>query len=276
MTKPFTPEIKIDELNASSLSSKYLFLHSAGDGGQGIVFKATLLENGKDVAIKIYSPDQLIRRAELEVNKLERTTSPFLARLIEYGNFNFRGQLCFYVVTEYVEGKDLRRKLQEGKLTQSESIKLLRQMVQAIDELWNLRIVHCDIKPANIMYSDKEDFQLIDLGLAKHLDTQTITAVGLIMGTFGYMAPEQLRGRKNFTLRVDIFALGIVVYEALTGVHPFQKNQFLIGQINPTPIRDFVKVDDSLSKAVEWMLEANPIRRPSTCQQILQLIEGVV
>lgn len=200
MTKPFTPDIQIDELNASSLSGKYLFIEPAGDGGQGTVFKATLLENGKNVAIKIYSPDQLIKRAELEVNKLERTTSPFLARLIEYGNFNFRGRPCFYVVTEYVEGKDLRKKLQEGTLTQSESITLLRQMVQAIDELWKLRIVHCDIKPANIMYSDTGDFQLIDLGLAKHLDTQTITAAGLIMGTFGYMAPEQLRGRKNFTL----------------------------------------------------------------------------
>lgn len=73
-----------------------------------------------------------------------------------------------------------------------------------------------------------------------------------------------------------MFALGIVVYEALTGVHPFHKNQFFIGQMNPLPIKDFVPVDDRFSRAVEWMLEVNPVRRPSTCQQILQLIEGVV
>ncbi|MDN4094572.1 serine/threonine-protein kinase [Brevibacillus agri] len=276
MSKPFVPDITIEELNASSLNSDLLFIQPIGDGGQGTVFKATSVSTGKDVAVKIYSPDQLIKRAELEVKKLEKTNSPFLARLIGYGNFDFRGRDCFYVITEYVKGKDLRITLQERTLTIQEATRLLRQMLQAIDELWKLRIVHCDIKPANIMFSDTGDFQLIDLGLAKHLDTQTITAAGLIMGTFGYMAPEQLRGRKNFTLRVDFFALGIVVYEALTSIHPFQKNQFFVGSFNPLPLSDFIEIDEKLEKAINWMLEPNPIRRPSSIQQILQLIEGVV
>ncbi|ELK41458.1 protein kinase family protein [Brevibacillus agri BAB-2500] len=196
MSKPFVPDITIEELNASSLNSDLLFIQPIGDGGQGTVFKATSVSTGKDVAVKIYSPDQLIKRAELEVKKLEKTNSPFLARLIGYGNFDFRGRDCFYVITEYVKGKDLRITLQERTLTIQEATRLLRQMLQAIDELWKLRIVHCDIKPANIMFSDTGDFQLIDLGLAKHLDTQTITAAGLIMGTFGIWLQSNLEAER--------------------------------------------------------------------------------
>ena len=276
MTKPFNPAITIEELNTSELSKSFLFIESMGDGGQGSVFKALSTQDGKEVAVKIYSPDQLLKRAELEVSKLEKTNSPFLAKLIEYGSFEFRTQKCFYVVTQFVKGMDLQKIMVNRTLTEEEATRLLRQMLHAIEELWRLRVVHCDIKPANIMLSRTGDFQLIDLGIAKHLDAQTLTVAGYVMGTFGYMAPEQLKGRKNLTLRVDLFALGIVVYETLTLVHPFQKNQFLIGHIKPLPITEFVSVHDNLAKAIHWMLETNPIKRPSTCQQILHLIEGVV
>lgn len=273
MSKPFVPDIEIDEVN--QIFEDYLFIDPIGDGGQGVVFKAISKNSNQEVAVKVYSPNQLIKRAELEVEKLEQTTSAYLARLIEYGNFEFRGITCFYVVTEYVEGQDLKKTLTSRTLNQSQTNKLLLQMLHAIDELWKLRIVHCDIKPANIMYSNYGDFQLIDLGLAKHLDNQTITAAGLIMGTFGYMAPEQLRGRKNLTLRVDLFSLGVVLYESLTGAHPFNSNQLLVGRITPEPIENFVEVDRKLVKAINWMLEPNPIRRPASCNHILQLVEGV-
>lgn len=276
MTKPFSPAITIEELNTSELNKSYFFIEPMGDGGQGSVFKALSTQDGKEVAVKIYSPNQLLKRAELEVSKLEKANSPYLVRLIEYGTFEFRAQKCFYVVTQFVQGLDLQKMMQIRTLSQEEATKLLRQMLHAIEDLWRLRVVHCDIKPANIMLSRYGDFQLIDLGIAKHLDAQTLTVAGYVMGTFGYMAPEQLRGRKNLTLRVDLFALGIVVYEALTLVHPFHKNQLLIGKIKPTPITEYVDVHENLARAIHWMLEANPIKRPSTCQQILHLIEGVV
>ncbi|WP_128104201.1 serine/threonine-protein kinase [Paenibacillus sp. DCT19] len=276
MSKPFTPEITVDELNGTSIGEQFLFLSPIGDGGQGTVFKAVLSHDSQEIAVKVYSPDQLIKRAELEVAKLEKTKSPHLARLVDHGSLALRGRECFFVATEYVPGTDLKKYLEKATLSQSEAAKLLKQMLFAIEEMWELRIVHCDIKPANIMCSISGEFQLIDLGLAKHLDTQTITMAGMIMGTLGYMAPEQLRGRKNFTLRVDLFALGIVVYEALAGVHPFHKNQFHIGNMEPLPLSEFVEVDSRLEQALRWMLQANPVRRPSSCKQILSLIEEVI
>lgn len=273
MTKQFVPDIQIEELNKTF--PKYEFISPLGDGGQAEVFKAKRRLDGKDVAVKIYSPDNLVKRAEMEVEKLEKAHLQYLAKVIEHDTIKFRDMDCYYVVTEYLKGEDLRKTLNKRVLTEEETKILLKNMVLAIDELWRLRVVHCDIKPENILYLDDGTFTLIDLGYAKHLDKESMTVFGTIYGTVGYVAPEQIRGRRSLTLRADLFALGIILYEAVTGKHPFGKNQALIFQgIDPLPVENIIKIEDELAKAINWMLKLNPVKRPSSCQQILTLVEG--
>jgi len=151
-----------------------------------------------------------------------------------------------------------------GPLEEKLVIQICCRISQAIDELWNLRIVHRDIKPGNILVGELNTVYLIDLGVAKHLDKETVTTEGYTLGTPGYMSPEQAIGRKGLTLKSDMFSLGIVLYEALTGLHPFNNNQYLIGRINPRRLGDIKKVRPELIEVIENMLALHPTERPSS------------
>lgn len=270
----FTPKLEVDEL--TYLFSEYGDIRDFAEGGQGCIFKA-VSDSGIPVAIKIYAPDQTIVRAELEVQKLQHIRSHYMVQLIKSGYVNIRGKESFYTVTRFEEGEDLRRHLSnQGNLCDAEVRLLLAHICTAIDELWAAKVVHCDIKPENILQGADGNFRLVDLGLAKHLDAKTITQFGMTMGTIGYMAPEQMAGRKNYTLRVDLFALGVVAYEALTGVHPFGKNQMLIASPK-IPIQlpsELVKVDTDLEETIVKMLNRNPLLRPKSGSSVIAMIGG--
>lgn len=276
MGNPFEPILTIEEVNESF--ADYHIFDTLGAGGQGSVFKGVNKSDGKEIAVKLYSPNQLIKRAELEVSKLEKVDSPFLASVVEHGYVRLRGYDCYFVTTPYMKGSDLREVLKKRKLTPVETRKLLIDMLVAIDDLWKLRVVHSDLKPANILYLENGDFVLIDLGFAKHLDNETITMGQAIMGTMGYIAPEQLKGRRHLTLRADMFSLGVLAYEALTGIHPFHRNQELIffGQMRVTPIKDLIDVDENLSKSIHWLMESNPLKRPVSGKSVIDILKGEV
>lgn len=232
------------------------------------------MRTNQEIAIKVYSPNQLVKRAELEVSKLERVASPYLANVIEHGYATIRDTQCYFVTTGYMEGSDLKEVLKTRKLTLDETRKLLIDILSAIDDLWKLRVVHSDLKPANILYLSNGDFVLIDLGFAKHLDNESITMGQVIMGTWGYIAPEQIRGRRNLTLRADMFSLGVLAYEAITGIHPFHRNQDLIfGQMQATPINLLTHIDEKLSRSIHWLMELQPLKRPVSGKQVIELLK---
>lgn len=273
MANPFEPPLTIEEVD--SAFDQYTIFDVLGGGGQGSVFKGRDLRNDEEVAVKLYAPNQLIKRAELEVSKLEKVDSPNLAYVVEHGYVRLRETNCYFVSTKYMEGSDLKEVLNQRKLTSDETRKLLIDMLSAIDDLWKLRVVHSDLKPANILFLSTGDFNLIDLGFAKHLDNETITMGQVIYGTWGYIAPEQLRGRRNLTLRADMFALGVLAYEALTGVHPYQRNQDLIfyGQFQVTPIEDLIAIDKNLSKSIHWLMEPNSLKRPVSGAKVIDILK---
>lgn len=274
MGSPFEPKLTIEEVD--NAFDQYRVFDNLGAGGQGSVFRGVDLRTGQEVALKIYSPNQLIKRAELEVNKLEQVESSYLAQVIEHGNARIRDFDVYYVATKYMVGSDLKEVLKTRNLSEIETKQLLIHILSAIEDLWKLRVVHSDIKPANILYLSNGDFVLIDLGFAKHLDNDSITMGQAIMGTLGYIAPEQLRGRRNLTLRADMFPLGILAYEAVTGIHPFQRNQNLIFGKQPViPINNHLNIEVNLAESIHWLMELNPLKRPVSCQKVIEhLKEG--
>lgn len=274
MSKLFTSDLTLSEIK--EVFPELDILEIIKSGGEGTVIKTFLKDQDKFLALKIYAPDHLSKRNELEVKKLSKISSPYMIQLYNYGTKMIKGKECFYTLTSFINGNDLRRLMQSGyKFTEEEVINMIKCISSAITELWKEKVVHCDIKPDNILYVDG-NFILIDLGIAKYIDEPTMTAYGVIMGTLGYIAPEQIKGRKNLTQKADYYSLGIVAYEMLVGNHPFNFNQDLIMELTPLPEINFSTSSNSnLTNTIKLLTQPLAYKRPFNQTQILKCL-GVI
>jgi serine/threonine-protein kinase len=270
MSEDATLYLTLDEVD--DLFEDYSVVDSLESGAQGFVFKVKREE--KELFLKIYKPDMKIR-AEREVEKLKELDSPYFVDLIDSGNIQIGDKDYYYAVTDFISGENLKNVIKVRKLEDFEMRKLIISMCRAIDQLWENDIVHRDIKPANIMKRE-DDFILIDLGIAKHHDLSTITKTGMALGTPVYMSPEQLAARKNITLKSDLFSLGIVLYEAYTGQHPYGFEYTMIGRISPTPIKSArLNYDNKIANIINYLLKTRPIDRPFSGKEVIEyLMEG--
>lgn len=239
-----------------------------GGGGQGDVFKVRN-PDGRTEALKIYGASVQRARVDREIQALGRLRSESIVTLHRHGTVTLRNDDCMFAAFTYIEGTTLREILRNASLPVSTAIDLIRRIAMAIDSLWALRVVHRDITPRNIMLDADGRAHLIDLALAKHLDEDPLTQLGWTHGTPGYMSPEQARGARTLSLRSDIFCLGIVAYEAISGRHPWGRNQALIGVRPPIPLNSFLNINLRLGTVVQAMLETYPVRRPSSGRAII-------
>lgn len=273
MTLPFNPPLEMYEIRESfPYLSDVEILKS---GGEGTVIKAFDSKINDYVAIKIYSSNHHKTRTELEVNKLRKIRNPYIVSLYNHGEVILRGENCYFTETTYIDGNDLRVLLNaKRKFSPKEVENIIKCISSAIDSLWQEKVVHCDIKPDNIL-SNNGDYVLIDLGVAKHFDISTITAANMIMGTLGYLAPEQFNGRKNITLKADYYALGITAYELLVGYHPFNMNQMamLNNKIQSFPLN--IPIPTKLKNLIFKMTDPIPYNRPINHIEICKDLEGV-
>lgn len=206
-------------------------------GGQKLVFPCRL--NGEPIALKVMltgaSParrpgqqDEATERAMREVELMRQIDSPYLVKLgaIELTHATINSQKVIYFAEEWIEGTDLKTLIQRsGPLSPDAVIELGLNIVEAISLLWDKDVVHRDIKPGNIMRRDATGgYVLLDLGIALDLSDISLTRTGRIAMTEAYASPEQLdpSHKRDLDCRSDFFSLGIVLYEALTGKHPFQ------------------------------------------------------
>lgn len=270
MSSPFSPPLSADEI--SSLFPEFTTINIIKSGGEGTVVKVTYT-CGDSTALKIYGPTHLKARTELEAKKLKCIDSPYLVKLYKNNSVTIRGLDCYYTETSFVEGKDLKTLLDIGyKFTERDVINLLKCISLAIDSLWEQRVVHCDIKPENIIKRG-DDYILIDLGIAKYLDENTMTQAGMIMGTYGYIAPEHLNGRKNLTQKADYYTLGITAFEILANYHPYNNNQFAMFN-NPVPdLPDNIEISLNVKNLIRKMMNLVPYLRPSTYKQIINELQ---
>ncbi len=223
----------------------YEIVDALGAGGMGEVYKARDTRLGRTVAIKVLpehlaASPELRQRLEREARAVSSLSHPNVCALYDLG----RDQGVDFLVMEYLEGESLARRLGKGPLPTDELLRIAVQIADALDKAHRSGIIHRDLKPGNIMLT-RDGAKLLDFGLAKAervLEggdatvsptlSQPLTAAGTILGTYQYMAPEQLEG-KEADPRTDIYAFGAVLYEMATGRRVFEASSpaSLIGAI---------------------------------------------
>jgi eukaryotic-like serine/threonine-protein kinase len=218
--------MSIPDLLAQALSHRYAIERELGAGGMGTVYLARDLRHDRQVALKVFRPaveaavgsERFLREIRLAAS----LTHPHLLPVFDSGEAG--GYL--YYVSPYIEGESLRERIQrEGPLPIPDAVRILHALADALATAHAAGIVHRDLKPANVLLSGRHAL-LADFGVAKALDEASgedeLTAFGMTVGTPQYMAPEQAAGEPHVDHRADIYALGILGYEMLTGSPPFQ------------------------------------------------------
>jgi eukaryotic-like serine/threonine-protein kinase len=194
-----------------------------GVGGMGVVYLATYLKNGRKMAVKVLPPDltndpKLVRRFLREMNILSKLRHDNIVRY--YGGGKDKTQ-HFYAM-EYMDGGSIEHLLKKkGRFSWEETIDHARQIALALEYAHNHGIIHRDLKPANLFLGKDGRLKLGDFGIARDTQATALTAAGRTVGTYAYMAPEQISGKPPVSRKTDLYALGCVMFEMLTGKPPF-------------------------------------------------------
>lgn len=208
------------------LGNRYEILEKIGTGGMGDVYKAHCHKLDRIVAIKVlkaqYNDDNnFIRKFKRESLAAASISHPNIVSIYDVGTEEVDGEKVHYIVMEFIDGKTLKELIaDDGKIPEKRALNYLAQITEALKVAHNKGIVHRDIKSQNIMVTKDHRVKVTDFGIARVADNATVTATNAIMGSVHYFSPEQARGSKVDN-RSDIYSLGIVMFEMLTGRVPF-------------------------------------------------------
>ena len=247
-------------------------LELLGQGGMGAVYKARQKQLDRLVALKILPPEvgqaeAFAERFTREAQSLAKLNHPQIVTVHEFGHTE---DGLYYFLMEFVDGTDLRHVIQAGELKADQALAIVPQLCDALQYAHKKGIVHRDIKPENILLDKEGNIKIADFGLAMLLDRPTtdftLTQAGQRMGTPHYMAPEQIEGAHEVDHRADIYSLGVVFYEMLTGELP-------LGRFAPPSKK--VQVDVRLDEIVLHTLEKEPERRYQHASEIKTDVETV-
>jgi tetratricopeptide (TPR) repeat protein/TolB-like protein/predicted Ser/Thr protein kinase len=274
----------LSELVGSSVSH-YRISEKLGAGGMGEVFKAEDVKLGRKVALK-FLPETLsddpgaLERFEREARAASAIGHPNICTIYEIGEHDGRP----FIAMELVEGRTLAEKLKSGPMAIEEALRIARQMAEALEEAHEHDIIHRDLKPANVIVTAKGRAKILDFGLAKLLrpispdaptaEESLLTRAGAVMGTVPYMAPEQLKGEPA-DARTDLYALGELLFEMVTGRRPFTETQTaqLIAAIlsqPPPPLRPLNKeIPPELEAIILKLLAKHPSGRYQSAHELL-------
>lgn len=267
--------------------SHYRVLEKLGEGGMGVVYKARDERLHRDVALKVLPrgvlDDQATRaRFKQEAIALAKLNHPNIEAIYQFDSENG----VDFLVTEFVPGTTLADRIEDAPLGDESASQFALQIAHALEEAHEHGVVHCDLKPANMMVTPKGRIKILDFGLARILrvgetDT-TLTAVPLdsIAGTLPYMAPEQLNGGR-IDERTDIYAAGVVLYRMCAGRLPFEGSNAasLVGRIlNAPPVaprKIQPKIPSTLERVILKCLEKQPERRYQSARELRNAFAGV-
>jgi serine/threonine-protein kinase len=210
-------------MKGQKINDRYQIIKTIGEGGMANVYLAydTILD--RDVAVKVLRGDlandeKFVRRFQREALNASSLSHPNIVEVYDVGDDN--GQ--YFIVMEYIEGKNLKDLLKKrGKLTVSEVVDIMSQIADGLSVAHDSYIIHRDIKPQNIMILENGLVKITDFGIAMAMNATQLTQTNSVMGSVHYLPPEQASG-KGSTLKSDIYSMGILMYELLTGVLPYR------------------------------------------------------
>lgn len=282
------------DMTGRVIAGRYRLLDKLGEGGMGAVFRAEQLSLKRVVALKLLRPalsdnDELVRRFNAEAEMAARLSHPNTVTLYDFGQ-DSDGML--FIAMELIAGQSLRQTLGQGPMPLARIVAIADQICDSLGDAHQRGIVHRDLKPDNVMLSErgsKRDIVcVLDFGIAKLRDQRgdvtgvPITQAGALLGTPQYMAPEQIRG-ETVDGRADIYALGIILYEMLTGALPFEAPSLMAilschlldTPIPPSQRRPDLAVPPAVEQLIMTMLSKAPGERPSSMYEVARQLAEI-
>jgi serine/threonine protein kinase/Tfp pilus assembly protein PilF len=278
-----TLETPKEELTrGTTLANRYEIIEELGKGGMGRVYRVEDTKLKQEVALKLIKP---------EVAKDKKTIERFrnelkLARNIRHKNVCGMFDLgevkgTHFITMEYIRGEDLKSFIyRSGQLAVGTAIRIAKQVCEGLSEAHRLGVVHRDLKSNNIMIDREGNVRIMDFGIARSLEAKGITGAGVMIGTPEYMSPEQVEG-KEVDRRSDLYSLGVILYEMVTGGVPFEGDTpFSVGvrqksEIPKDPKELNVQIPDNLSGLILRCLEKEKDKRYQSAEEILHDLEDI-
>jgi serine/threonine protein kinase/tetratricopeptide (TPR) repeat protein len=266
----------------STFAGRYQIIEELGKGGMGSVYKVLDQELGEKVALKLLKPeiasdDLMIERFRNELKFARKITHKYVCRMFHLSTH----ENTPYITMEYVSGEDLKNTLRRvGHLGTGKAVYIAKQVCEGLAEAHKLGVVHRDLKPQNIMIDKKGHTHIMDFGIARSLKAKGVTTAGMMIGTPDYMSPEQVEGIE-VDHRADIYAMGVILYEMLTGDLPFEgKTPLSVAVKHKTEIPREPKefnphIPDALNQLVMKCLEKKREKRFQNTAEILDELTGI-
>lgn len=260
----------------------YRLVETLGEGGMGVVFKAIHTKLDKIVALKMIAPglamnSKFIRRFQTEARALAKLQNPNIVSIHDLRSHENQ----WFIVMEYVEGTDLFEIVaKDGAFSWQESIVIIKQILSAIGHAHKAGIIHRDLKPHNIMLTDGSIVKITDFGLAKDESNRMHTMTVASGGTINYMSPEHVKGFSFIEKRSDLYCIGIILYEMVTGEVPFKNldsdfdiRESILRKDFDTPTSINTKIPAELEAIIMKSIEKNPEDRFQTAEEFLEALE---
>lgn len=264
------------------LGDRYELLEKVGEGGMSEVFKAKCNKLNRFVAVKILKKEfsnneEISEKFKREATAIANLSYTNIVNVLDVGSQNDIN----YIVMEYINGKTLKDVIQySGKLSYSTAIKIGLQIAKALECAHKNNIIHRDIKPQNILVTEGGEIKVTDFGIAKSTDSSTITNTTSIIGSAHYLSPEQAKGT-YIDFRTDLYSLGIVLYEMVTGKLPFEGESpvtVALKHLQEEPVSPKSlnpAIPDSLNKLILKAMEKTPIKRYQSAKEVIQDLQKI-
>ena len=262
------------------LSNRYEILELLGEGGMGAVYKARDNELDRTIALKVIRPElarnpEILQRFKQELVLARQVTDRNIIRIFDLGEADG----IRFITMEYVEGTSLYQMLREhGKLPVNEAAEIITQVLTGLRAAHREGVIHRDLKPGNIMQDKQGRILVMDFGLARSLQSDGMTKTGAVLGTMEYMSPEQAIG-SELDVRSDLFTVGLIFFELLTGKMPFKADSALASLLKRIQERAILiseldnTIPQPLVNIVSKCLEKDPGLRYQTAQEMIDDLE---